>query len=217
MLEKAFLKTEKGDRLSCLFNPETIAVGRSNNWAADPMPGKTVSRLRYAGANSGWMAMDLVFDTTDDGTPVTSHTGPIVGLLEPDADLPGSDPGSNNVRPPWVTFNWGDLHSFPAVVSNVELRFTYFSSNGVPLRADMHLELRQFEPSRAFGPQNPTSGTPEPHRVHRVQPGETLDRISARYFGDPTRWRELASLNGVEDPLTVRPGTLLNVPRGNRR
>jgi nucleoid-associated protein YgaU len=81
------------------------------------------------------------------------------------------------------------------------------------LRAHMHLELRQFEESQAFGPQNPTSGTPQPHRVHRVQPGETLDRISARYYGDSNRWRMLATANGIEDPLAIRAGSLLSVPR----
>jgi nucleoid-associated protein YgaU len=77
----------------------------------------------------------------------------------------------------------------------------------------MGMELRQFEPSQAFGPQNPTSGTPRPHRVHRVLPGETLDRISARYYGDSNRWRLLARANGIEDPLAIRPGSLLSVPR----
>ncbi len=99
------------------------------------------------------------------------------------------------------------------MVSNLNLTFTYFSSTGIPLRAQMSLDLHQYEPSQAFGPQNPTSGTPRPHRVHRVQPGETLDRISARYYGDATRWRMLAQANGIEDPLSLRPGSLLSVPR----
>jgi Uncharacterized protein containing LysM domain len=212
-LEKAFLQLENSTRIPCLFNPATITVGRSNNWVSDPMPGKGVGRLRYTGANSGWMRLELVFDTTDDGTPVSKYTGKIMGLMEVDTNLPGTDETTNNARPSTVTFHWGDLHSFPAVVRDVSLTFTYFSSTGVPLRAHMNLELRQFEPSQAFGPQNPTSGTPRPHRVHRVQPGETLDRISARYYGDSTRWRELANVNGIEDPLALRPGTLLTVPR----
>ena len=127
--------------------------------------------------------------------------------------LPGTDETTNNARPPTVTFHWGDLHSFTSVVSDLALTFTYFSSTGVPLRAQMGMELRQFEPSQAFGPQNPTSGTPRPHRVHRVLPGETLDRISARYYGDSNRWRLLARANGIEDPLAIRPGSLLSVPR----
>lgn len=213
-LEKAFMQVENGgDRIPCLFNPSSITVGRSNNWATNPMPGNDVTQLRYLGANSGWLSLDLTFDTTSDGTPVSKHTGKIMKLMEVDYSLPGADEASRNGRPPTVTFHWGDLHSFPAVVRNVVLSFTYFSSSGVPLRATTHLELQQYDKSDAFGPQNPTSGTPRPHRVHRVQPGETLDRISARYYGDSTRWRELAAANGIEDPLAVRPGALLSVPR----
>jgi hypothetical protein len=212
-LEKAFLELETGARIPCLFNPAAITIGRSNNWAGAPMPGKGVNRLRYTGANSGWMKLELTFDTTSDGTPVSNYTGKIMGLFDLDTELPGTDETSNNARPSTLTFHWGDLHSFPAVLTNASLSFTYFSSTGVPLRATMSLELRQYEASQAFGPQNPTSGTPRPHRVHRVQPGETLDRISARYYGDSTRWRELAAANGVEDPLALRPGLLLSVPR----
>jgi hypothetical protein len=212
-LEKAFLQIEGGAKVPCLFNPESISVGRRNNWAADSMPGKGVPKLRYTGAESGWMRLDLVFDTTSDGTPVTKYTSKILALMEVDKNLPGTDETTNNARPPTVTFHWGDLHSFTSVVSDLALTFTYFSSTGVPLRAQMGMELRQFEPSQTFGPQNPTSGTPRPHRVHRVLPGETLDRISARYYGDSNRWRLLARANGIEDPLAIRPGSLLSVPR----
>jgi hypothetical protein len=212
-LEKAFLEIEGGAKVPCLYNPETLSVGRRNNWVSNPMPGKGVSQLKYAGASSGWMRLDLVFDTTADGTAVTTHTGKILALMDVDPNLPGSDETTNNARPPTVTFHWGDLHSFTAVVQDLRLTFTYFSSSGTPLRAQMALELRQYEESQAFGPQNPTSGTPKPQRTHRVLPGETLDRISARYYGDATRWRLLADANGLEDPLSVRPGSLLDVPR----
>jgi len=212
-LEKAFLEIEGGARVPCLFNPETITLGRRNNWSASPMPGKDVPQLRYNGGGSGWLRLDLMFDTTSDGSPVTKYTGKIVGLMDVDKSLPGTDEKTNNARPPTVIFHWGDMHSFPCVVQDLSVTFNYFSSNGVPLRAEMHLDLVQFKPSKAFGPQNPTSGTPEPHRVHRVQPGETLDRISARYYGDPTRWRQLAAANGIEDPLAVRPGSVLSIPR----
>jgi LysM repeat protein len=212
-LEKAFLEIEGGERVPCLFNPESISVGRRNNWSGNPMPGKGVPTLRYSGADSGWMRMELMFDTTDVGTAVTKYTGKILALMDVDTSIAGTDETSNNARPPTVTFHWGDLHSFTSVVTDLGMTFTYFSSAGVPLRAMMQLELRQFEPSNAFGPQNPTSGTPKPHRVHRVQPGETLDRISAKYYGDSTRWRALAAANGIEDPLGLRPGSLLSVPK----
>jgi hypothetical protein len=212
-LEKAFLEIEGGARVPCLYNPETVSFGRSNSWTSNPMPGRGVSRLQYTGAGSGWMRLDLAFDTTATGTSVTTYTDKVLKLMEVDETLPGFDAASSNARPPTVTFHWGDLHSFTAVVQDVRLAFTYFSSGGRPLRADAQVDLLQFEPGGAYGPQNPTSGTPKPHRTHRVQPGETLDRISARYYGDSTKWRMLASANGIEDPLAVRPGALLSVPR----
>lgn len=212
--EKAFLEIEgSNERIPCLFNPSQLTVGRHNNWASDPMPGRGVSKLRFAGAQSGWMKVDLLFDTTADGSAVTKHTGKILNLMEIDTSLAGTNDATNNARPPYVTFHWGDLHSFKAVVGELELTFTYFSATGTPLRAELKLTLHQYEASQAFGPQNPTSGTPRPHRVHRVQPGETLDRISARYYGDSTQWRSIAAANGIEDPLALQPGSLLSVPR----
>lgn len=212
-VEKAFLETETGDRLPCLFNPAQLAISRTNTWQGDVMPGRGVPRLRYTGANSGTLAVELFFDTTNDGSDVGRYTGKIVALMDPDYSLPGGDEAAREGRPPYVTFHWGDLHSFKAVINRLDLTFTYFSSAGTPLRATMNLLLRQYEASKAFGPQNPTSGTPDPHRVHRVQPGETLDRIAARYYGDSTRWRTLATANGIEDPLALRPGVLLSIPR----
>ena len=212
-VEKAFLEIENGERLPCLFNPAQLEISRSNSWAGESLPGRGVPRLRYSGARPGTMAVELFFDTTNDGSAVTKYTGKILALMEIDTSLPGANDATHNARPPYVTFHWGDLHSYKAVIAHLDLTFTYFSSAGTPLRATLKLVLRQYEPSTAFGPQNPTSGTPRPHRVHRVQPGETLDRISARYYGDSTRWRALAVANGIEDPLALAPGTMLSIPR----
>jgi nucleoid-associated protein YgaU len=42
-----------------------------------------------------------------------------------------------------------------------------------------------------------------------------LDRISAQHYGDSTQWRLLAAANGIEDPLDLRPGALLAIPRAD--
>jgi len=210
--EKAFLEIEGGTNLPCMFNPAELALSRNNGWAADPMPGRGVPTLRYTGALSGQLHANLFFDTTAEGQPVTKYTSKLLKLMEVDSSLPGSSEQTNNTRPPWVIFHWGDLHSFKSVISSLELTFEYFSSTGVPLRARVDLVLTQYEQELAFSPQNPTSGTPRPHRVHRVQPGETLDRIAAMHYGDSTRWRSIAEGNQIEDPLELRPGSLLAIP-----
>ena len=79
--QKAFLETEDGTKVPCLFNPAQLKITRSNTWAGSALPGRGVTRLRYTGANSGVLRVDLFFDTTDTGTDVSAHTGKIVDLM----------------------------------------------------------------------------------------------------------------------------------------
>ena len=210
--QKAYLETEKGERITCVFNPSSLTMGASNRWQSDETPGKGPPNLFFAGSDAGTFSTELVFDTTDTGKAVTTHTSKLFDLMKVDAGLPGHDPKRNRGRPPWVRFHWGEVHSFKAILDRLDVSFTYFSSSGVPLRARVNLTLTQFEDEATRPAQNPTSGTPSPHRVHQVHAGETLDRIAARYYGAATRWRVIADANAVVDPLRVQPGTMLVIP-----
>lgn len=211
--QKAYLETETSVTIPCMFNPSELHISRSNSWSGGALPGRDAPELTFDGGSAGTMSLDLLFDTTSVGKPVTKYTNKVLELMKIDTSLPGFDETKNNGRPPWVKFHWGDMHSFKAIIESLDLRFTYFSSTGMPLRAKVDVSLRQFEPDANWGPQNPTSGTPKPHRVHRVQKGETLDRISAQHYGDATKWRLIAAANGIDDPLAIRPGSFLNIPK----
>ena len=212
-LQKAYLEVESGGTVECMFNPTTFAFATKNQWKSESIPGKDTPTMRYTGGGGGSFSLSLTFDTTGTGKAVTVHTNKLLKLMEIDTKLAGYDKAKSNGRPPWVKFHWGThLHSFKAVISSASVTFTYFSNEGLPLRANVDLSLEQFEPDANWGPQNPTSGTPKPKRTHQVQAGETLDRIAAKYYGDPTKWRDIANLNGIGDPLDVSPGRLLSIP-----
>jgi hypothetical protein len=212
-LQKAFLTTEKNDKIECMFNPGRFAFTMANRWEADRTPGKNSPTLRYAGGESGTFSLSLVFDTTAAGTTVTTYTNKLLKLMEVDTTLPGYDASRNSGRPPWVTFHWGtDIHTFKAIISNLGVTFTYFSNEGLPLRANVEVSLEQYEPDPTWTRQNPTSGTPKPQRSYQVSPGDTLDRIAARQYGDSTMWRAIAAANGIQDPLDLTPGRLLAIP-----
>lgn len=216
-LQKAYLEVETGARVDCMFNPTTFSFATQNRWESDQIPGKNTPSLRYAGGAGGSFSLSLTFDTTHDGKAVTIHTNKLLKLMEVDESLAGYDADKNNGRPPWVKFHWGThLHSFKAVITSANVTFTYFSNEGLPLRANVELSLEQYESDANWGPQNPTSGTPNPKRTHQVQVGDTLDRIAGKYFGDPTRWRDIATLNGIADPLELKPGRLLSIPERGR-
>jgi hypothetical protein len=211
--QKAYLETESGDRIDCLFNPSEFSIAQTNGWQGKKAAGRNAPQLEFTGGQSGTMDLNLVFDTTADGTPVTKHTNKLLDVMRIDDRIPGYDETRTNGRPQWVIFHWGDLHSFKAVVESLNLSFTYFSSSAVPLRAKAKLSLKQWQDEGKWRPQNPTSGTPAPHRVHQLQLGETLDRLAARYYGDAGAWRLIADANRVVDPLRIKPGTLLVIPK----
>ena len=48
-------------------------------------------------------------------------------------------------------------------------------------------------------------------RTYTVKKGDTLWSIATRFYGDGTRWRELASKNGVGDPRKLQIGKVLTL------
>jgi nucleoid-associated protein YgaU len=209
---KAYLKTERGDRIDCLFNPSELTVSKSNSWNAGQSKGRNAPELRFQGGQSATLSLNLTFDTTREGTDVTEYTTKLLDLMKSDPSLPGADRARNSARPPWVEFHWGKLHSFRAIIEKLQLKFTYFASDGTPLRAKADLSLKQWKDEAELPLQNPTSSTPSVHTVHTLLPGETLDRVAALYYQDSTRWRLIAEANGIVDPLEIPPGTALILP-----
>lgn len=51
-----------------------------------------------------------------------------------------------------------------------------------------------------------------PARTYTVRKGDTLSRIAQQQLGAASRWRELATLNGLADPNRVFPGQVIRLP-----
>src|SRR5262245_14841142 len=109
--EKAYLWTEKGEKIQCLFNPAELTITKANSWNAAESKGRNAPEMRFQGGQPGTLTLALTLDTTDTGEDVTRYTNALLDLLKVDPSLAGSEPDRNNARPPWVKFHWGKLHS----------------------------------------------------------------------------------------------------------
>jgi hypothetical protein len=185
--------------IECLFNPADITITKGTNWNAPDAKGKNSRPLKFQQGTPAQMQLTLMFDTTKDGNPVTDYTNRLLSLTMVREKSKNSD---GTKRPPYCQFVWGKIPSFKAVVKNLQLKFTYFSSQGVPLRAQATLTLEEYQDDPTWL-QNPTSMTPSPHSVRQVLPGQTLDRIAAEVYGDPSKWRLIAERNNILDPLDL--------------
>jgi nucleoid-associated protein YgaU len=215
---KAYLETEAKEKIYCMFNPAELTISKSNSWQGGEAKGKNAPELRFQSGQSATLTLSLTFDTTREGNPVTDYTTKLLNLMKVSPALPGADPSRNKARPPWVEFHWGDTKSFKSIVERVQIRYTYFSSSGKPLRCKADISLKQWKDEDELPLQNPTSSTPSLHTVHQLRPGETLDRVAATHYGDATRWRQIAEANGILDPLSLPKGRQLAIPeQGARR
>jgi len=216
---KASLEVEKGPAIPFLFNPSELSMSLAASWDSE----SDDEEPQFKGMETETLSVTLLLDTTqnpgkpatspsDSPQPVTKWTSKLIGLVRPDA-VSGTNKDTNDERPPWCRFQWGDFVSFKAVVTSLDITFKLFSPDGVPLRAECAITLMKFEDDDSWPKQNPTSGTPAPERSHLMQPGETLDRVAAVELADPTEWRSIARANGIRDPFTLRPGVQVSVPR----
>ncbi len=201
--------------------------------------GTTDDPLLFSGGGTTELLLELLFDvsvggSTVHGEDVRELTRPLWGLAENGALVEGER------RPPRVRLVWGKRWNFAGVVAAVAERLEHFTADGAPRRSWMKMRLLRVEdrPSQDDSPIVPAELTPgaggggddeELLDVHEVlgegqeagapsdgprPPGERLDEIAARYFGDPAAWRQIADANGLDDPLRIPGGTVLQIPSG---
>ncbi len=233
----AFIVEETGDRIDCLLNPDTVVVRREAGLRRRRTAGGIVTGTNLAddplmatGGGRTELELELLFDVTISPTEppienVQDLTRPLWSLAENAAR------DAEFGAPPLVRFVWGKTWNVPTVVASVAERFERFTTTGVPERSWLHLRLSRVgepatprvetEPSANLG-ASPTAMTlpeiPEDQLTfHEVtggedEPGERLDEIATRYYGEPGLWRIIAVYNGIADPLQVPPPRVLRIP-----
>jgi hypothetical protein len=213
----------KLDEYVVQYNPTELTFDKQAQIAEITIPGLDAPIQQFIRGNAEKLTLELFCDTTDDGMgvgarSVTEETDKFYQLVK---ILP------NRHAPPIVTFSWGKKFpgnslgeawasqrrkSFTGVAESVRQKFTMFSPEGVPLRANVTLVLREYRTIETQLQEiNPMS--PDRTHGHVLTVGETLSAVAARYYDRPGEWRRIAEDNDIEDPRRLQPGQVLRVPR----
>ncbi len=212
--QQAQLLIEGQDALTCWFNPTDYTVSKANQWSDGRQLSDEFPQREFVGGDPRELRMTLLFDAADtDNDDVAGVTDQLFSMLEVQPDV---ESGKKTARPPTVTFSWGQVSSFTAVATSLRVRYTLFDVDGTPLRAVAEVVLTQVEKVVGAGGgarQNPTTSGIAGLRMHTVRDGDSLQSIAYAMYGDHTRWRPIAEANGIDDPLALRRGRTLTVPR----
>ena len=215
---KAKLKIENGDEIQALFNPTEFTITKGNNWTFDPVKGTSLPSGKFGGGKPREMQVSLLLDQTlpNGGKTVKQITDSLFKMMEVPS---GAGGGGANAVPPLVTFQWGEMIPFKAACTSLTVAFQLFKANGTPIRADVKLALTQAETATSASANsankktNPTTRSEGGLGIHVVRDGDTLQSIAHKTYGDPGRWRTVAEANGIDNPLHLRRGLPLNLPR----
>lgn len=208
-VQKASVKIEDGETLTCLFNPKDFTVNKTNSWEAKAAPGKSAAKPTFGGGQPSELTLNLLFDATL-LTPKMSVKDAAKKLFDAMKASKNEGGAKNKTRPPTLTFTWGGF-SFEGVAKSLNVTYQLFRPDGEPIRADVKLALMQWDVEGPAG-QNPTTRSSGALGAHIVRDGDSLASIAQRVYGDPTHWRQIAEANGIDDPLKLRSGQALSVP-----
>lgn len=197
------------DKITFQFNPKEVSITKSAKWERKPTKEKKAGPPEYSGAEPCKLSLELYFDATaKDGVDVVASVEKLFSCCVPCKDVQKGEAS----MPFLVVFNWGQVKSFAAYISQVQAKYTRFAANGIPIRAICTVNLEEIDVT-PDPKQNPTSGALWADDVHTMAAGDSLALIAYREYGAAHLWRPLAAYNDIDDPMRVPNGTRLKLPR----
>jgi hypothetical protein len=169
------------------FNPTSLQISIANT-LEDKGQGK--EKKQYVTKSSAKLSMDLIYDSTHDGTDVRLQTGKIAKLMEP-----AKREGDNAAPPSVVLFEWGTF-KFQGLVESYKETIDFFAPTGVPLRASINLTLASQD--KVFESLSQGSDKKfEPLVQNLATSSESLTDVATQ-AGNPNAARAIATNNGLE-------------------
>ncbi|MFS0702684.1 LysM peptidoglycan-binding domain-containing protein [Cellulomonas sp. 179-A 4D5 NHS] len=203
--------TKPGPRLHKLmfqFNPKELTLAKSASWGRDTSRNsKKSGPPQYNGPQPAKLTLEMFFDASaEQDDKVVKNVELLFECCVPTQTTQQQKKGS----PPFVLLRWGPLTGFLAYIASVQAKYTLFTAKGLPIRAVCTVTLEELAGEKPG--QNPTSGGLVPRRLHVVVDGDSLAGVAYREYGDAALWRAVAQVNGIDDPMRLRPGQHLLLP-----
>ena len=226
LTKMSIINQDTDEEITVLYNPQSYSCTRSVEYSSVPMLGTNAPVVQFSSGSGETVSFDLFFDSTSAGgevggdsdvqdlfrsnkrktegkkqnVDVRQYTSQIYDLMQVEPKVH---------RPPRLTITWASLQ-FEGYLSQCQQNFIKFDSDGYPVRAVLQCTFIQaWDPEdNALSPNE----SPDTAKYRAVCQGDSLWAMSAREYGTPGQWREIAAANGIVNPRRLRSGEMLVVP-----
>lgn len=202
------------------FNPEKVTMSRGSALARSTKPTPPPFRAGTAGTHQPTTALTgskiKLSKLTFTGLTTKFLCDQLLAWMIPNLSFGAMfGKGGFSSQPAVLMFQWGPpwaAFMYDCKLTNCSVDYVRFNTVGMPLRAEVNLELTEIPSKLGSMPTNPTSGGLAGRRTHVVGHGESLQSIAQDKYGTPGLWRRIAEVNGLTDPTKIRPGQQLYLP-----
>jgi Contractile injection system tube protein len=203
-----------GKKIDVQFNPDSLKVTYANE-VKQPEGGDQAagtSGRQFVGAGTTKLALTLWFDVTS----MTDNPVDDVRRLTKDVIFfmtPKESDDPTKFIPPGTCFQWGSF-IFNGMIEGMEETLEFFSPDGKPLRASMSLTLSQQKILvSTFEQPNSAKARAGQRPFKSAKQGDSLQNMAGA-AGKGGDWQSIASANGIEDPLRLSAGAMIDLNAG---
>lgn len=196
---------DKNNSVKLQVNPAAIEKKQAITYNLSSPLGSIGSNTRYVKHEPEI----LKFDTMFDGTGVLEGTKPVKDQLST-LDLIIYKYDGKKHEPNVVNILWGS-ENFNGRLHSMDRKFTLYSTEGDPLRAELKLTFVSYISSAE---QASVANRSSPDLTHMIQvkAGDTLPALCLKIYRDASYYLEIARINRLSNFRHLIPGTELVFP-----
>jgi hypothetical protein len=200
---------EADDSFEALINPEVYTIGYKVKFSDSGQgQGTSGKQLKYEYTEPADMTFEFLFDNTGiiDGEARTSIVNDIKKFREVLLDYKG-----DTHEPRHLKLVWGDNSIFKGRVTEADITYKLFNSDGTPIRAVAKVTFKSsVEEEKRVTKEDKHS--PDLTQSRRVKLGDTLPRLCFEIYGDPRYYLQVAAVNSLANFRQLNPGDILKFP-----
>lgn len=184
-----------------LFNPESYSITNGASLQGERQSKNTKTKNASSKDNTSvvmnisrrTLSFTLFYDTynlnqkKDGYKSVRSYTKLITDLINHPVGC--TDKTTNRVLN-ICQFSWGEF-IFTGVFTSIDEKYEMFTNDGIPVRASLTVKMTEY-----------VDNVSDVKEVVEIDNSllENLSSMAALQYNDPTKWREIAKVNGINNP-----------------
>ena len=199
------------------INPESFTKNFKIEHDVKRASGNSGQEVKFKATAPEELKLDFIFDGTGtmEGYTAKYKSMPVHDQLQVFLNTVYTFEG-NIHRPKFLLLVWGSEIRFRCVLTNLDINYTLFHSDGKPIRAKASATFLDYM-AKEERLRRENRSSPDLTHYRKVKQGDRLDLMTHHIYNNPKYLVQVARVNGLTTLREVKPGSELYFPPINKK